>query len=107
MFTGVPIRSIDLRPGLLVMAGDRKLELLPSQAASKIQAKDLDTGEIVVISAGDVDFEIDSRESDSQSTSKIARSTSKLIADWSAAGGALETVKRPDAQGLFIHQRSR
>lgn len=60
------------------MAGDRKLELLPSHAGSKIKARDLDTGEVILISAGDVDFEIDRRESDFQSASKIARSSRSI-----------------------------
>jgi putative transposase len=72
------MRSIDLRPGLLVRAGDRKLELLSCPVASKIQARDLDTGEVVLISARDVDFENDRIERAPQSLSKIARSTRSI-----------------------------
>jgi putative transposase len=55
-----------IRRGALVFAGTRKLEILESVSASKIKARDLATGDIIIISPGDIEFEFEIKYSDSE-----------------------------------------
>lgn len=52
------MKKIVLEPGVRVVAGGRRLELLTSKSPSKLAAKDIITGEIVSVKAADIEFEI-------------------------------------------------
>ncbi|MGE8065023.1 transposase [Pseudomonas sp. NPDC089569] len=52
------MQGISIKPGVLVLAGNKQLEIIDSVSSSKIRVRDLFTGETLLISPGDIDFEI-------------------------------------------------
>ncbi|OQR36614.1 hypothetical protein BWR59_02755 [Pseudomonas sp. Bc-h] len=72
------MRSIDLKPGIWVMAGARRLELLSSKSASLLMARDIATGEVISIRAGEIDFEIDRRMAEPEPDYKASRKNTSL-----------------------------
>lgn len=52
------MQKINIKPGVLVLAGNKRLEIVASTSPSKIKARDVITGETVFIAPGDIEFEI-------------------------------------------------
>ncbi|RON80773.1 Mu transposase C-terminal domain-containing protein [Pseudomonas fluorescens] len=50
--------QISIKKGSLIFAGNRQLEIVAALSASKIQAIDISTGELVVISPGEIECEL-------------------------------------------------
>lgn len=52
------MQGINIKPGVLVLVGNKQLEVIDSVTSSKIRARDLTTGEVLLISPGEIDFEL-------------------------------------------------
>ncbi|MEO8646466.1 MAG: transposase family protein [Pseudomonas sp.] len=52
------MQGISIKPGILVLVGNKQLEIIDSVSASKIRARDLTTGEVLLISPGEIEFEL-------------------------------------------------
>lgn len=55
---GDPMQGISIKPGIIVLVGNKRLEIIDSVSSSKIQAKDTVTGETLLISPGEIEFEL-------------------------------------------------
>lgn len=55
---GVAMQKISISPGVLVLAGNKRLEIIASASPSKIEARDVISGETVFISPGEIEFEL-------------------------------------------------
>jgi putative transposase len=55
---GEPMQGISIKPGTIVLVGNKRLEIIDSVSSSKIQAKDTATGETLLISPGEIEFEL-------------------------------------------------
>ncbi len=55
---GVAMQEISIRPGVLVLAGNRRVEIIALVSSSKIEARDVVSGETVIISPGEIEFEL-------------------------------------------------
>lgn len=52
------MQQISIAPGVLVLAGNKQLEIIAPVSSNKIQARDLVTGEAVLISPGEIECEL-------------------------------------------------
>lgn len=52
------MQKISIRPGVLVLAGNRRLEIVAPVSSSKIEARDVISGEKIFISPGEIEFEL-------------------------------------------------
>ncbi|WP_404936851.1 DDE-type integrase/transposase/recombinase [Pseudomonas sp. JDS08PS003] len=52
------MQQISIAPGILVLAGNKQLEIIAPVSSNKIQARDLVTGEAVLISPGEIECEL-------------------------------------------------
>lgn len=75
------MKTIDLKPGVIVVAGNRRLEILPSKSISIFPARDISTGEVISIRAADIDFEIGREMSGSELTPKNIDRNITLLED--------------------------
>ena len=55
---GVAMQKISISPGVLVLAGNKRLEIIASASPSKIEARDVISGETVFISPGEIEFKL-------------------------------------------------
>lgn len=55
---GVAMQKISISPGALVLAGNKRLEIIASTSPGKIEARDVISGETVIISPGEIEFEL-------------------------------------------------
>ncbi|WP_448124069.1 Mu transposase C-terminal domain-containing protein [Pseudomonas veronii] len=54
------MQQISITPGVLVLVGNKKLEIIASVSSNKIQARDVVTGESVLLSPGEIECELKS-----------------------------------------------
>src|SRR5450830_1365514 len=54
------MQQISITPGVLVLVGNKKLEIIASVSSNKIQARDIVTGEAVLLSPGEIECELKS-----------------------------------------------
>ncbi|MGH8389658.1 MAG: Mu transposase C-terminal domain-containing protein [Pseudomonas sp.] len=52
------MQGISIKPGVLVLVGNKQFEIIDSVSSSKIRVRDLTSGEVTMISPGEIDFEL-------------------------------------------------
>lgn len=52
------MQGISIKPGVLVLVGNKQCEIIESVSSSKIRVRDLTTGDVTLISPGEIDFEL-------------------------------------------------
>lgn len=58
------MQQISITPGVFVLVGDKQLEIVAAISSSKIQARDIVTGEIVLLSPGEIACELKKKLTD-------------------------------------------
>lgn len=52
------MQQISIKPGVIILAGNKKLEIIASTSSNKIEARDIVSGEIVCLSPGEIECEL-------------------------------------------------
>ncbi|MGO4004109.1 Mu transposase C-terminal domain-containing protein [Pseudomonas fluorescens] len=81
------MQQISITKGSLVLVGNKQLEIIGAVSSSKIQAIDIRTGEVVLVSPGEIEFEL-----------KKAPTFLCLVSDPAESAPSIEDVNEADLQ---------
>jgi putative transposase len=89
------VEQISITKGVLVQVGNKQLEVIASVSSNKVKAVDIKTGEVVLVSPGEIEFELKRAPTFPCSESDPAGSTSSI-----------EVIKLIDASAEDIIQEA-
>lgn len=72
------MEQISITKGVLVLVGNKQLEIIASVSSNKVKAVDIKTGEVVLVSPGEIEFELKRAPTFPCSESDPAESTSSI-----------------------------